>query len=225
MRAVLIVVLCSFTAIATPSQLFGHEGDHDHNDTTVKPTRRTPISFSLKVNWWLPSNSTVDRFFGGFGNEVFSLRVGVPISALAGAIEPFIEPGVLFEKARLRGATSDRESNDTSKLLLIPIRFGLAYTFMPKNWFVVPTVDAAYSLVFFDLEEDNVSVDGNKHLISVRGGFRILIDRTVNEADWNEFFGFRSAFFAVIAGQDISLVGDGLKLDGFVFGPELGITF
>jgi hypothetical protein len=229
MKMIQQIALCCFllncAVFLTTQQALAHEGEHESHSKKSATGDFVPIAVSFKVNWWLPSNSTVDQFYGGFGNEIYSLHLGFPINLSNNVLEPFVEPGILFEKSSLIGANSARKSGDKSKLLLIPIRFGLGYTFIPDSWFIVPTVDAAYTLTFFDLKEDNVSVDGNKHLLSVRGGIRILLDRTVKEADWKEFFGFRSAFFALIAGQDINLIGTGLKLDGFVFGPELGIVF
>ncbi len=220
------LVKLGMLCIWIPSTLWA-QSNNDLEYVVSEKTSRLPIVSSFRISWWLPQNDNVEQFFGDRANEVYSLRIGLPLQIPTGVLEPALEAGLMVESSRLLGVSSGRSSGEESSLLLVPLRLDLTYLIDPNaTWLVVPLLEAGYGWTFFDIEENDQQVDGFKQSLTFRGGFRLLIDRFVkNPEGWREFLALRSAYFAVTAGYELPLASDGFKTTGVLISPEIGVVF
>lgn len=188
---------------------------------------RNALLFSLGVSWWLPQLDSVDRFYGGEANEIYSMRFGAPFAIPTGSIEPALETGILLESSRLIGVSSGLTSGEESDLTLVPVRFVLTYIVdPPHDWVVAPFIEGGWGATYFSIREQGQSVDGWRHNIQAGGGIRLFIDRYVRDTtSFREILSVQSAYLDLTFTYEQAFSDDPFQTDGYLLSPRLGVQF
>ncbi|MBN1282148.1 MAG: hypothetical protein JXA24_00035, partial [Proteobacteria bacterium] len=178
--------------------------------------------FEAKTGFWMPSSSSLDRYFGTCCNLITRLEGSYLIDRKYG-LE--FGAGFLYKSGKARGEESGQVSQDSFTFLMFPLQASFAWRADYFSWrYLIPYAKAGFDSVIYRESVAGDSVAGVKWGMHVVGGTMLNISemtKTWGDTDvWvDEFFmTFEAAY------QYVSSFGSGkLDLSGPVF--SVGLLF
>ncbi len=178
-------------------------------------------STEIRVDWWIPKDETFSKLYGNSGNQIFSLRFGLPI----GPLDVGADVGFLWETAPMIGVSTGRPSGEESRTLLVPFGISAQYALrFSKRQVLVPFAQAGYTATYFDLSETTDNVSGVKQGMTFGGGLRLVLDHLTDSNDLEDMFGITHFYIEGVGLYRLQFTG-GLDLGGWTIGPGLGVEF
>ncbi len=176
-----------------------------------------------KGSLWQPTNATTKLFFPAFFNWQGSLEGGFLYNEQIGA-----EVGAgFFYKSGHAVAANGTPSQDSFKLLTVPMTIGGAYHFLyqRKQW-VVPYARGGFEMDFFRESDSGSTIKGLKKGLYGGAGLQVPITKWMDELDVERKTD--SQIYVIFEGlykwvNDFG--GKGLNLSGAVYSFGFMVTF
>lgn len=193
---------------------------------------RLPPSAIKKIGWfvdgktslWQPTSTATQRFFPAFFNWQGSIEGGFLYNEQIGAE---VGVGVFYKTGNAIGTGSGVPSQDTFKLLTIPMTIGGSYRFLyTRRQWVVPYVRGGFEMDFFRENDSGTKIKGLKKGLYGGAGLLVPITKWIEAMDVEKqsdapvYVMFEGLYKWV---NDFG--GKGLNLSGAVYSLGFMVTF
>ena len=174
-------------------------------------------SAELKSGFWMPTNSTTEKFFDKCCNIVTEISGGYLYKARYG-VE--VGVGVMSQDGNARGTTTEGVSQDTFNLFLISMETTAVWRMDYVNdQIVVPYIKGGFDYVFFRENTEGNITKGLKTGLHAIGGLQFLLEAFDSDESLAIDYGINDFYFVIEARYNYvnSFGKKGLNLSGPIY--------